>query len=317
MTADRDRPGPAVTSPFGPLVVIANPHAGRGKVGGKLPEIERILRDAGLSYRIVRTDRPGHATQAARDAIARGERYLVAAGGDGTVHEVVNGMLDGDQPLAADAVLGVVAAGSGCDFARSFGLPGDAVQAARRLAGDRVCPIDVGTVSYTSGAAQLTRYFSNIAEAGLGGAVVARAATLPGALGPARYFCGFWLTLPRFRLAKVRLEADGHAYEGRAHNVVVANCRFYGGGMQISPKSQPDDGALDVLVMVGPKSDAFTTLPKVYRGRHLPHRNIVELRASRVRVEADPPLAIEADGEQLGTTPATFGVIRRPIRLKV
>ena len=115
----------------------------------------------------------------------------------------------------------------------------------------------------------------------------------------------------------MRLDADGHAYQWRAHNVVVANCRFYGGGMQISPKSEPDDGALDVLVMAGPKSDAFTALPKIYRGTHLPHRNIAELRASRVRLDADPPLKIEADGEMLGTTPATFEIIPTPLRLKV
>jgi diacylglycerol kinase (ATP) len=305
------------TSPFGPLVVIANPRAGRGKVGTHLPEIERILTDADLSYRIARTTHPGHATELARDALARGERYLVAAGGDGTVHEVVNGMIDGGQPVAADAVLGVIAAGSGCDFVRSFGLPGDTLQAARHLPGDQVRPVDVGQVTFTAGSAELTRYFPNIAEAGLGGAVAARAARLPARLGPARYLAGFWLTLPGFRPATVRLDADGQAYQWRAHNIVVANCRFYGGGMQISPKSEPDDGALDVLVMVGPKSDAFTALPKIYRGAHLPHRNIAELRVSRIRIDADPPFLIEADGEALGTTPATFEIIPAPIRLKV
>jgi YegS/Rv2252/BmrU family lipid kinase len=298
-------------------VIIANPRSGRGKVGAKLPEIERILTDAGLGYRIVRTTHRGHATEAARDALARGERYLVAAGGDGTVHEVVNGMIQDDQPIAADAVLGVVAAGSGCDLVRSFGLPGDAVQAAHHLAGDRVRPIDVGKVTFTSGPAEITRYFPNIAEAGLGGSVVARASGLAGFLGGATYFCGFWLTLPGFHPVTVRLDADGRAYSWRAFNVVVANCRFYGGGMQISPKSLPDDSALDVLVMAGPKTDAFTTLPKIYRGTHLPHRNIAELRAGRVRVETDLPLVIEADGEVLGTTPATFEIIPKPIRLKV
>lgn len=306
-----------MTSPFGPLVLIANPRAGRGKVGSALPKIERILNEEGLSYRIVRTTHPGHATQVARDALREGERYLVAAGGDGTVHEVVNGMLAGDQPIAPDAVLGVVAAGSGCDFVRSFGLPGDAVQAAHHLAGDSVRRIDVGKVTCTAGAAEITRYFPNIAEAGLGGAVVARAARLPGFLGPAKYFCGFWLALPGFRPGTVRLDADGQAFQWRAHNVVVANCRFYGGGMRISPKSEPDDGVLDVLVMVGPKADAFTMLPKIYRGSHLPHRNIVELRGDCVRIETDLPFQIEADGETLGATPATFEVIRKPIQLKV
>jgi diacylglycerol kinase (ATP) len=309
-----------VTSPFGPLVVIANPRAGRGKVQAALAQIERVLREEELGYRIVRTTHPGHATQAARDALLGGERYLVAVGGDGTVHEVVNGMFTDGRPIAPDAVLGVVAAGSGCDFVRSFGLPGDAAQAARHLTGDRVRLIDVGQVTVTSGTEQITRYFANIAEAGLGGAVVTRSAGLKGIgrfLGGARYACGFWLTLPGFRPATVRLDADGQAFEWRAYNVVVANCRFYGGGMQISPKSEPDDSALDVLVMTGPKSDSFTTLPKVYRGAHLPHRNIAELRTSRVRVDADQPFPVEADGEILGTTPATFGIIPSVIRLKV
>ena len=127
-----------MTSPFGPLVLIANPRAGRGRVEAALPQVENVLRDQGLGYRIVRSTHPGHATQAARDALRNGERYLVAAGGDGTVHEVVNGMISGGRPVAPDAVLGVVAAGSGCDFVRSFGLPGDAAQAARHLSSSSV-----------------------------------------------------------------------------------------------------------------------------------------------------------------------------------
>jgi len=306
-----------MTSPFGPLVVIANPRAGRGRVDAALPQVERVLRDEGLGYRIVRSTHPGHATEAARDALLAGERYLVAVGGDGTVHEVVNGMISGGRPIAPDAVLGVVAAGSGCDFVRSFGLPGDAGQAARHLAGDRVRTIDVGSVTCYDGDSEKTRYFVNIAEAGLGGAVVARAAGLSRFLGAARYASGFWLTLPGFRPAAVRFDVDGQVFAWRAFNVVVANCRFYGGGMQISPKSDPGDCLLDVLVMTGPKSDAFTTLPKVYSGTHLPHRNIAELHARRVHVEADRPFPVEADGEMLGTTPASFGIIPGVIRLKV
>ena len=307
-----------MTSPFGPLVLIANPRAGRGRVDAALPEAERVLREAGLEYRIVRTTRPGHATEAAREALLGGERFLVAVGGDGTVHEVVNGMLEDGKPVAPDAVLGVIAAGSGCDLIKSFGLPADVEQAAGHLAGDRVRAIDVGSVA-CAGQDKL-RYFVNIAQVGLGAAVVARTAGLTRAgrwLGGAKYAAGFWLTLPRFRPAAVRLDADGHAYAWRAFNVVVANCRFYGGGMQISPKSDPGDCLLDVLVMTGPKSDSFTTLPKVYSGAHLPHRHIAELRAGQLRVDADAPFPIEADGEILGSTPASFGIIPEAIRLKV
>ena len=303
-----------MTSPFGPLVLIANPHAGRGRVDAALPRVEQVLRSENLGYRIVRTTHPGHATETAREALQSGERFLVAVGGDGTVHEVVNGMLEDGRPLVPDAVLGVVAAGSGCDFVRSFGLPGDAEQAAGRLAGDGVRAVDVGTVTC---AGARPRYFVNIAQAGLGGQVVARSAGLSRYLGRARYAAAFWLTLPGFRPATVRLDADGHAYAWRAFNVVVANCRFYGGGMQISPNSDPGDCLLDVLVMTGPKSGSFTTLPKVYQGAHLPHRHIAELHAAGLRVDAGAPFPVEADGELLGTTPASFGIIPGGLRLKV
>ena len=306
-----------MTSPFGRLVIIANPSSGWGRSEAKLRKVESMLRDWGLDYRIVTTTGPGHAAEAAAEALRGGDRFLVAAGGDGTVHEVVNGMFAGGQPITPDAVLGVLATGSGCDFVRSFGIPGDAVRAARHLTGDAVRTIDLGKVTFADGGATTERYFANIAEAGLGGSVVARASRLPGAFASTRYFVGFWLTLPRFRPAAVRLDADGQAFEWLAHNVVVANCRFYGGGMLISPKSEPDDGRLDVLVMTGPKSDAYTTLPKVYRGTHLPHRDIAELRVSRLTVETDVPYPIEADGEMLGTTPATFEVIPGALRLKV
>ena len=129
-----------MTSPFGRLVIIANPASGRGRSEAELRTIETALRDWGLDYRIVPTTGPGHAAEAAAAALRDGDRFLVAAGGDGTVHEVVNGMVAGDQPIAPDAVLGVLATGSGRDFVRSFGIPGDAVRAAR-------------TPSYSSGTA--------------------------------------------------------------------------------------------------------------------------------------------------------------------
>jgi len=299
-----------MTSPFGSALVIANARSRSG-----LAAAERVLTQDGLDYRVVLTDGPGHATRAAAEALAGGDRYLVAAGGDGTVHEVLNGMLSADgRPAAEDTVLGVLPIGSGCDFVRSFGIPRDAARAARRLAGDATRVIDVGKVTY--GRDQV-RYFANIAEAGLGGSVVARAARLPGVLGGLRYSVAFWLALPRFRPGPARVTADDTEVSTRMLNVVVANCQYYGGGMRISPKSAADDGLLDVLAMTGPRRDACTTLPKVYRGRHLPHPEITELRGPVVRVESQQPLLIEADGELLGTTPATFEIVPRALRLKV
>ena len=309
----------AVTSAFGPLTVIVNPHAGRGHVGEEIPELERTLQARRLPYALHRTEGPGDATRIAREALDAGGRYVVAVGGDGTIHEVVNGMLEDDKPVVPDAVLGVVAAGSGSDLVRTFGLPGDASRACTHLVGENLYPLDIGKATYTSAdGSSVSRYFPNIAEVGLGGGVVRRADRLPRTFGRSKYFFGFWLTLPRFKIARVAVRADNKTYEGPAFNVIVANCQYYGGGMKISPRSFPGDGVLDVLVLQGPKSDAFTMLPQVYRGEHLPHPHVVELRARReIRVEADRPLPIEADGEQLGTSPVTFEVLPQAIQLKV
>jgi diacylglycerol kinase (ATP) len=309
-----------MSSPFGELTVIVNPHAGRRHVGEEIPELERQLRARGLEYRLLRTGGRGDATRFAREALEAGGRFVVAVGGDGTVHEVVNGMLDEEgKPIVPDAVLGVVAAGSGCDFIRTFGLPGDATRACHHLTGDNTYPLDVGKITYTAGSGdQGSRYFVNVAEAGLGAAVAARAERMSPRLGQAKYFIGFWLTMPRFKLAKVGVRADRKTYEGPAYLVIVGNAQYNGGGMKVSPRSYPGDGVLDVLVFKGPKSDSFTMIPKVYRGEHVPHDHIEEFRVKHeLVIDADRPLPIEADGEVLGTTPATFEVIEHPIRLKL
>jgi YegS/Rv2252/BmrU family lipid kinase len=308
-----------VPSPFGELTVIVNPHAGRRRVARQLPELEATLRARDLPYRLLRTEGPGDAARFAREALEGGSRFLVAVGGDGTVHEVVNGMMAEDRPVVEEAVLGVVAAGSGCDFVRTFGLPGDATRACFHLTGDNTYPFDVGKVTYSDAAGERhVCYFANVAEAGLGAAVAARAGKLPPRLGEAKYLFAFWLVLPRYRIAQVLVRADGNVYEGPGLMVILGNCQYYGGGMRVSPHSYPGDGALDVLIYKGPKSDSVTLIPKVYRGTHIPHPHIDELRVEhQLYVEADRPLPVEADGEVLGFTPATFEVIPGALLIKV
>ena len=306
-----------MTSPFGDLVVIANPRSGRGRVAKELPELERQLNARRLGFRIVETEGPGHASSIARDALRDGGRFVVAVGGDGTVHEVVNGMIEDGKAVAEGAILGVVPAGSGCDFVRTFGLPQDVAKAVRHLDGDRLYPIDVARLDYTQDGQTVTRYVPNIAEAGLGGAVVARAERLPRWLGRSRYFWGFWLSVRKYRACNISVRADRREFEGRANNVVVANGQFYGGGMKISPRSYPGDGILDVQISTGPKSEAFTMIPKIYKGEHVPHPHIKEMRGRDIAVDAERPLPIEADGEVLGTTPATFTVLPEIISLKI
>lgn len=310
----------AVTSPFGPLSLIVNPRAGGRQGTRRLGRLRRALDAGDLEHEFFRTEAPGDATRIARTALAGGGRFLVAVGGDGTVHEVVNGMLDDEgRSVVPGAVLGVVAAGSGCDFVRTFGLASKVAPVVARLGGAAVRPIDVARISFVDGDGRpASRVFANIAEAGLGATTAARAVRLPRLMGQSRYLAAFWAVLPSYRAGDARITVDGAiAYEGKAVNVVAANCRYFGGGMHISPRSVPGDDALELLVFNGRKTDSFTMLAKVYRGTHLPHRNIVELSGRRFEITADEPLAVEADGEVLGTTPVTVDVVPGAITLKV
>ena len=307
-----------MTSPFGPLALIVNLHAG-SRTRVTLDRVRDRLRAKHLEHQVHVTEGPGDATRIARRVLDDGGRFLVAVGGDGTVHEVVNGMIAGDRPVAADAVLGVVSAGSGCDLVRTFDLPVKPGPAADRLAGDAVRRVDVARITYLDGEGRsMARYFANIAEAGLGAACAVRALRLPRLLGPSRYFFGFWAALPGWEPGAMRIEVDGRvAHDGRAVNVVMANCRFFGGGMHISPRSDPADGTLELLVFTGRKTDSFTMLPLVYRGRHVPHRSIVELSGRRFVLDPERPYPVEADGEVLGTTPASVEVVPGALTLKV
>ena len=306
-----------MSSPFGKILLICNGRSGRGGVARALPEVEEHLRDRGLEYEIRHTEGPGHATVLARDALRDGLRFLVAMGGDGTIHEVVNGMIENDKAVSPDSVLGVVAAGTGSDFIKTFGiraLPGAAVA---HLDGPNSFKIDIGKVTFTEEGREVTRYFPNIAEAGLGAECVARAQRLPRWLGPTVYLFAFWLTMRKHKVARVKVDLVDRTYEGPMNNLVVANGQFFGGGMKIAPKAAPTDGLLDIQIEHARKKDAIAMMPKVFKGAHLPHPDVKEAKRVRCSIEADRPLLIEADGEVLGYTPARFEVLRDIISLKV
>ena len=306
-----------MSSPFGPMVLVVNSRAGKGGVAKSLPELESHLRQRDLEYEVRTTEGPGHASVLAREALEEGKRFVVAVGGDGTIHEVVNGMIRDDKPVLPDAVLGVVAAGTGCDFIKTFGIPAMPGHAAAHLDGPESFPIDIGKITYQQDGETVTRYFANIAEVGIGAAVVAKAAKLPRFLGPTVYFFAFWMELRRHRIAQVKVDLVDRVYDGYMNNLVVANGQFFGGGMKVAPKAAPTDGLLDIQIEHARKREAIAIMPKIYKGTHVPHPDIEEAKRVRISIEADRPLPIEADGEVLGTTPATFEVLKDILSIKV
>ena len=304
---------------LGRMLVIVNPRAGHG-TRDVLDRLVAALRARGIAPDVATTAAPGDATRIARDAVDAGRRLVVAVGGDGTVHEVVNGMVDAGSGLmrGQDPVLGVVPAGSGCDLVRTFGLDRPPEVLAQHLASADVTMIDVGRVVLLDDDGRPTvRTFANIAEVGFGGAVARAAMRLPRRLGERRYRMGIVAAWGGFRRVPMTVRHDGGVHEGELSNVVIANGQFFGGGMKVAPRSLPDDGRFDVQAWGGTVTDVLRAARQLRDGSHLARPDVRAWPSATVAVEGDGPLAIEADGELLGTTPATFDVLPRVLSLKV
>jgi len=192
--------------------------------------------------------------------------------------------------------------------------------------------LDIGRVRYrdTNGV-ERARWFVNIAEAGIGAQVVVSAAAMPKFLGGRAYRLAALRGIMTFKPRAARVEMHGRRARGvkvgtpladisqdaTITMVVIANCQFFGGGLRVAPRAIPQDAMFDVLVGAGSKFDAIKALQKMPHGAHVPDETISEYLADRVVVTSERPLAIEADGEALGSTPATFDLVHEAIALKV
>jgi YegS/Rv2252/BmrU family lipid kinase len=236
-------------------------------------------------------------------------------GGDGTVHEVVNGA------LGADGVeLAVLPRGTGKDFVRSLRIPSD-LRAALDVARDgRPRTVDAGRASYRSwDGSEATAHFANFAGAGISGAIARRANRSSKALGGrVSFFAATLAVFASWKSADITVQIDGARRSGDMFEVLVMNGDYAAGGMWVTPEAEPDDGRLDVL-LIGDitKVDFVRTFPKIYRGKHLSHPKIEVLHGRHVEVEADPVVPVVLDGEQPGTTPARFELVPQALRVRV
>jgi len=294
--------------------VIVNPASANGRTRRQWPAIAARAKAHGIEPDVVLTEGPGHATELAAAAVAAGAELVLAVGGDGTVSEVANGMVG-----APATDLAILQRGSGCDFGRTFGISKDTDRALAIAANGRARPVDVGRVAFTSAdGTEATRYFANIASAGLTGVAADRVNRGGKPLGATVAFA--WAAVATFfsyRNSRFTVEIDDDRIEQVCNNVIVGNCRYFAGGMKILPMADPSDGLLDVLVWGDvSKLDLARNLHKLYRGTHVSHPKATIRRARHVVVTPVEPLPIEVDGEQPGLTPATFDLVPSALRLR-
>lgn len=286
-----------------PPLVIVNPVAGGGRALRFWQACRHALDAQGVAVEEVVTADGGQAIERAGQA---GDRLVLAVGGDGTVHAVIQGLLRGGPPRRPR--LAVLQRGTGSDLSRGVPAPRAAAEIPGWLAADRYWTVDAGVVETSTG----RHFFLNAADAGIGAAVVRRAERGVRALGgTVNFLVAAVISLLRHRNQLVRLQLDGGPAETmRVRSIAVTNGRWFGGGMHIAPGARLDDGLLDVVV-IGDVSRwlGIRSLPLLYRGTHGRLRQVRFARVRSVRIEADDPVGIEADGELVGETPAEFRIL--------
>lgn len=280
--------------------IIVNPAAGRGAGEQAIPRVERILAGYGLDSDLVRTERPWHAADLAKEAVAAGYDVVVAMGGDGTSNEVLNGLMRAREEGGGECTMGVLCIGTGNDFAYGVGIPTDLEAGCTALAQGSRRTIDIGRV--TGGLYPEGRYFGNGIGVGFDAAAGFEAAKMPQLHGFLCYLVAALKTIFLYYKAPlVTIEHDGGTITQRALLVSIMNGQRMGGGFMMAPDGKPDDGLFDLCIAREVSQMRILALiPHFLRGTQATQEPIKTDRAPRVIVAAiEGTLPAHADGETL------------------
>lgn len=287
--------------------VIINPNA--GSVEG-MAELRASLEQLpGAEIRA--TEHEGHAEELARQAVEEGIDLVVAAGGDGTLNEVVNGLAtDFDR-----AHLGLLPLGTGNDFARSINVPADLEQALALLREGKRRRIDVARALLGG----KSRWFLNMAAGGFSGVVSEKATEAKELWGPLAYMRGALDALPELTAFKTSLLLNGaERLDLDTWNIVISNGRYVAAGIPVAPQAEVDDGLLEVMIVPATTIPNLALLvPQVLLGQHLKSDLILFRRVTRIEIESTPPMAFNVDGELVGEESAIFEIHPRALEMIV
>ena len=300
---------------------IVNPAAGGHSIYREWPRISKRLVSNGLLFDYVYTEGVGHAMELARAAADTDYRYIIAVGGDGTVNEVVNGILNSTG--SHNTILGVVSAGTTCSFARSVGIPLEPIGSCRLLTSRNRLSIDVGIVEYKSEGQHLQRFFVNEAGVGFGATVVEASKHMPNYFGRKINYLPHVLggvgSLFSYKNKRIALRVEDEAEDTCVcAMVVIANGTYFGGGMCLAPDAKPNDGLLDMIIFGDMrKAEMMKIWTMTYNGRHISHQKVRLRKIRNVALQCDEKVLVEADGELLGEGPVSFSVLPSALSIVV
>ena len=297
-------------------VAIVNPTAGYRRAHRTWPRLLASLGKAGAQVATWWTEWPGHAEALAAQARREGFDRVVAVGGDGTLLEVVNGLWW--EPRGPQPSVGVVPFGTGCDYVRNFDLGPCRREQALTSLGEATLRVSLGLVRLQGFDGRLRqRVFVNVLGLGFDARVIAgfrqQRLRLP---GKAAYFLSGLKELGRLTHHRITGSLNGRTLETDAAVVVLGLGHYFGGGMMITPGASPQ--ADHFQVVLGQKLSRLAMLgllPRIYTGKHLDHPRVTMDYAGHVKINADPPAYVEAEGELEGLTPIEVAIIPRALRI--
>jgi len=310
------------------LYVIVNPASARGHTRQRWGHIEALLRQHTNQIEIAWTQAPGHAIELARAAAARRVGTVVCVGGDGTVNDVVNGLMQIGTPNDAHSrpQLALIPQGTGTDFARSIGLHKQLPKAVHVDAHGQAKCIDIGHIRCSAHAnTPATRqFFINVAGLGFDAEGVQLLAKKGKRAGTIAYFTMVLELLRTYKnkalTVKVHAPNQMHTLTGNFNSVIAGNARYFGGGMKVAPNADHSDGLFDVIVVGDITPVAFMSqFVQIYRGTHLNHPKVQFYRAHAIEVHAQEghDALIEAEGELFGAAPAHISILPAALRVKM
>lgn len=295
------------------FLIIVNPISGRGRALRVAEAVGAELRAVGAPVTIEQTSRSGHAQQIARDYASEQTRRptcIAGCGGDGTMQEIANALAGLRTSLGETCpLMGVLPAGRCNDLARALKLPRRPSAMAQVLANGTPCAIDLGRVN--------DRYFCTVATAGVDAEISSFVDTMRVPLrGTPAYLYGALRVLPHYKPKKVRISGAFGVVEKHVFLASSANTASYGGAIPIAPNAVPTDGQLDLCVIDSLSMlRALSVIPAVLRGKHQHRPEVQFLRTDRLTIESEQPMELWADGERVGTTPATIEAVPGAVRI--
>lgn len=300
-------------------LVVLNPNAGGRLAEREWPKISNELKRQGFKFEVVTTKRPLHALKLVDRKIGEGFRKIIAIGGDGTLHEVVNGMMKQQHVTPDKLLLALISVGTGNDWIKTHNISPHFKEAIQQIKTGQTIVQDVGKIEYLNGdASSKTRYFVNSVGIGFDAQVVKY--TLKnrekGKTNKSMYFSGLVRTLFSNRNVKGLLHLDNEPIETKIYNLSVGVCRFKGGGFKMLPNAVPDDGKLDVtLASRISKRKLLSSLPKLFSGHVDKIKYFDFYQVKELVLDIPTPLCTEADGEFLGYHPLRISIIPNQLRL--